>query len=105
MTVRDAKSRGTARRYAALSAAAFAGLLILVVLNLTSMIGRMEQRDALMAEFLACVDRQGGTYEDTTEWIWAGGRPLAVPGTATEVSPDDAAIHDTCWSQVTFEGP
>ncbi len=79
------------------------GVLVLTVVNIVSTIGRMENRNALMAPFLECVEQSGGTFTEPTQWMKAGGRPIVIP--ATEVSEEDREIHRVCWEQVQYSGP
>jgi len=79
------------------------GVLVLTVLNITSTIGRMEARNALMGPFLECVERNGGSFTEADQWMKAGGRPIIV--SEVEVTAEDRAIHAICWEQVQYAGP
>ena len=79
------------------------GVLVLTVLNITSTIGRMEARNALMGPFLECVERNDGAFATADHWMKAGGRPIIVSD--VEVTAEDRAIHDICWEQVQYAGP
>ena len=79
------------------------GLIVLAALNITSTIGRMEARNALMGPFLECVERNGGSFTTADHWMKAGGRPIIVSD--LEVTAADRAIHETCWEQVQYIGP